>query len=337
MRALACLLCCALPAQAMRYGQYPTPPTPSVPTDLYIANGGHDLMAPSQYVPAASSREYRLQVARTRGLQMVEALVHQGTDRLAAELEVGFNIMKRDGIELAILVSATGMLTHHATCVKQSFRGFSCSGKQMNRLIGILLWTFEQTITGHDSELLVPAMAIPLAAEFVNKMTEMKFIRDDRPGFPHQNPGRMAGVVAHPLQAILLSIMIAYSDEDSLNEANQYSIAMDFGPLEAAACAWGAFDVAFAIMGFREDMIGNQRLYDEIAGPMKDGPEGFHVQLQTFMMQVSCLMALAARGTYRVGFRFLSTTLPRRRSCWPASTPSTRRLLDGAQAPDSRD
>tara|TARA_B100000459_G_scaffold141250_1_gene100895 strand:+ start:23 stop:646 length:624 start_codon:yes stop_codon:yes gene_type:complete len=207
----------------------------------------------------------------------------------------------------------------------------------MNRLIGILLWTFEQTILGHNSELLVPAIAIPLAAEFVNKMTEMKFIRDDRPGFPHQNPGRMAGVVAHPLQAILLSIMIAYSDEDSLNEANQYSIAMDFGPLEAAACAWGAFDVAFAIMGFREDMIGNQRLYDEIAGPMKDGPEGFHVQLQTFMMQVSCLMALAARGTYRVGFRFLSTTLPRRRSCWPASTPSTRRLLDGAQAPDSRD
>ena len=106
----------------------------------------------------------------------------------------------------------------------------------MNRLIGILLWTFEQTILGHDSELLVPAMAIPLAAEFVNKMTEMKFIRDDRPGFPHQNPGRMAGVVAHPLQAILLSIMIAYSEDGTLLEANDYSIAMDFGPLEAAAC-----------------------------------------------------------------------------------------------------
>ena len=336
MRALACLLCCALPAQAMRYGQYPTPPTPSVPTPLYIAGGAADGMAPSQYVPAASSREYRLQVARTRGLQMVEALVHQGTDRLAAELEVGFNIMKRDGIELAILVSATGMLTHHATCHKASFRGFSCSGTQMNRLIGILLWTFEQTITGHDSELLVPAMAIPLAAEFVNKMTEMNFIKDDGLGFPHQNPGQMAGVVA-PLQAILLSIMIAYSDPDSLNEANEYSIEMGFGPLEAAACAWGAFDVAFAIMGFREDMIGNQLLYDEVADELRDGPEGFHVQLQTFMMQVSCLMALAARGTYRVGFRFLSTTLPRRRSCWPASTPSTRRLLDGAQAPDSRD
>ena len=336
MRALACLLCCALPAQAMRYGQYPTPPTPSVPTSLYIANGGHDVMAPSEYVPSASSREYRIQVARTRGLQMVEALVGQGINRAVAELEVGFNIMKRDGIELAILVSATGMLTHHATCVKPTFRGFSCSGTQMNRLIGILLWTFEQTVLGHDSELLVPAMAIPLAAEFVNKMTEMKFIKDDGLGFPHQNPGQMAGVVA-PLQAILLSIMIAYSDPDSLNEANEYSIEMGFGPLEKAACAWGAFDVAFAIMGFREDMIGNQRLYDEIAGPMKDGPEGFHVQLQTFMMQVSCLMALAARGTYRVGFRFLSTTLPRRRSCWPASTPSTRRLLDGAQAPDSRD
>ena len=331
MRALACLLCCALPAQAMRYGQYPTPPTPSVPTPLYIAGGAADGMAPSQYVPAASSREYRLQVARTRGLQMVEALVHQGTDRLAAELEVGFNIMKRDGIELAILVSATGMLTHHATCVKQSFRGFSCSGTQMNRLIGILLWTFEQTILGHDSELLVPAMAIPLAAEFVNKMTEMKFIRDDRPGFPHQNPGQMAGVVA-PLQAILLSIMIAYADEASLNEANQYSIAMDFGPLEAAACAWGAFDVAFAIMGFKEDMIGNKHRYDEVAGPLHDD---FYQQLRIFMLQVSCLMTLAARGTYRVGFRFLSTTLPRRPSCWPVSTPSTRRLLDCVQAPYS--
>ena len=169
MRALACLLCCALPAQAMRYGQYPTPPTPSVPTSLYIANGGHDVMAPSEYVPSASSREYRIQVARTRGLQMVEALVGQGINRAVAELEVGFNIMKRDGIELAILVSATGMLTHHATCVKPSFRGFSCSGTQMNKLIGILLWTFEQTITGH-TELLVPAMAIPLAAEFVNKI-----------------------------------------------------------------------------------------------------------------------------------------------------------------------
>ena len=336
MRALACLLCCALPAQAMRYGQYPTPPTPSVPTSLYIANGGHDLMAPSEYVPSASSREYRIQVARTRGLQMVEALVGQGINRAVAELEVGFNIMKRDGIELAILVSATGMLTHHATCHKASFRGFSCSGTQMNRLIGILLWTFEQTITGHDSELLVPAMAIPLAAEFVNKMTEMKFIKDDGLGFPHQNPGQMAGVV-RPLQAILLSIMIAYADEDSLNEANQYSIEMDFGPLEAAACAWGAFDVAFAILGFREDMIGNQPFYDEVADELRDGPEGFHVQLRTFMMQVSCLMALAARGTYRVGFRFLSTTLPRRRSCWPASMPSTRRLLDGVQAPDSRD
>ena len=259
-------------------------------------------------------------------MQAVQALVHQGIDKTIAELRVGFDIMKRDGIELAILVSATGMLTHHATCHKASFRGFSCSGTQMNRLIGILLWTFEQTITGHDSELLVPAMAIPLAAEFVNKMTEMKFIRDDRPGFPHQNPGRMAGVMAHPLQAILLSIMIAYSDEDSLNEANQYSIAMDFGPLEAAACAWGAFDVAFAILGFREDMIGNKHLYDRVAKPLEDG---FHEQLLTFMVQVSCLMAFAARGTSRVAFRFLSTTLPRRSSCWPASTPSTRRLLDG--------
>ena len=68
MRALACLLCCALPAQAMRYGQRPTPPAPSVQTPLYIANGGPDLMQPSEYVPRASSREYRIQVARTRGL-----------------------------------------------------------------------------------------------------------------------------------------------------------------------------------------------------------------------------------------------------------------------------
>ena len=332
MRALACLLCCALPAQAMRYGQWPTPPTPSVRTDLYIANGGHDLMPPSDYVPRASSREYRIQVALTRGWDAVQALVTRGMNQEKAALEVGFNIMKQDGIELAVLVSATGMLTHHATCHKASLRAFSCSGTQMNRLIGILLWTFEQTITGHDSELLVPAMAIPLAAEFVNKMTEMKFIRDDRPGFPHQNPGRMAGVMAHPLQAILLSIMIAYSDEASLNEANEYSIEMGFGPLEKAACAWGAFDVAFAIMGFKEDMIGNKHRYDEVAGPLRDD---FHQQLLTFMMQVSCLMALAARGTYRVAFRFLSTTLPRRRSCWPASTPSTRRLLDGVQAPDS--
>ena len=202
----------------------------------------------------------------------------------------------------------------------------------MNRLIGILLWTFEQTITGHDSELLVPAMAIPLAAEFVNKMTEMNFIRDDRPGFPHQNPGTMAGVVAHPLQAILLSIMIAYSDEDTLNEANQYSIEMDFGPLEAAACAWGAFDVAFAILGFREDMIGDKNSYKLVADPME---AGFHQQLLTFMIQASCLMTVAAQGAHRVAFRFLSTTLPRERSCWSVSTPSTRRLLDGVQAPDS--
>ena len=327
MRALACLLCSALSAQAMRYGQRPTPPTPSGETELYIH--GDFRLAPSRYVTDPRSKTYRIQVARTRGLQMVEALVGQGIDRAVAELEVGFSIMKRDGIELAILVSSVAFLTHHTTCEMQTHRGFSCSGTQMNIRIGILLWIFEQTILGNDSELLVPTVGIPLAAAFVAKMQEMMFIEgDSTTGFPHQHAGSMSNVL-RPIQAILLSIMIAYSDEASLNEANAFSIRMGFGPLEAAACAWGAFDVAFAILGFKEDMIGDENSYKLVAEPME---AGFHQQLQTFMLQVSCITALAARGTYRVAFRFLSTTLPRRPSSWPVSTPSTRRLLDGVMA-----
>ena len=73
-------------------------------------------------------------------------------------------------------------------------------------------------------------------------------------------------------------------------------------------------------------MIGNKNSYKLVADPLHDD---FYQQLGTFMIQASCLMTVAAQGAHRVAFRFLSTTLPRRRSCWPASTPSTRRLLDG--------